>query len=53
MTFSVSVFDLLNIRFLVDRVKKYVLAEGVQEEIDQVIGGRQPVTEDRKNLQML
>ncbi len=27
-----------------------MFADGVQEEIDQVIGGRQSVTEDRKNL---
>lgn len=27
-----------------------MFADRVQKEIDQVIGGRQPVTEDRKNL---
>ncbi|XP_042575511.1 cytochrome P450 2K4-like [Cyprinus carpio] len=31
-------------------LKSDVFADRVQEETDQVIGGRQPVTEDRKNL---
>ncbi len=62
MTFSVSVFELLNIlwMFIISfswwtelkklNLKSDVFADGVQEEIDQVIGGRQSVTEDRKNL---